>query len=308
MLEFKSMTLDGSNTLSTRTLQELMADSNFTKNYHARFTDAFAYSYIAMNNRPDGVKHPKLFNDRGVRRAMALLTPLDIMNTIVNGGKNKRMPGPVSILKAEFDTTLKPLPNDTAEARKLLSQSGWNDSNGDGILDKMIDGKNLPFEFTITYHINAPEWKDYAVLLQEAYNKAGMRVNLMAVDMAVMLASARKHDFDMFLGSMGQSSAPEDFTQLWHSSSWISEGSNYSGFGNAASDALIDSLSTITDMAKRLPLVHRLQKMIYDEQPVIFMFSGLRRNVIHKRFRNAEMYFERPGILLNNLVAGDGKS
>jgi hypothetical protein len=42
--------------------------------------------------------------------------------------------------------------------------------------------------------------------------------------------------------------------------------------------------------------------MVFDEQPMIFLFCSTRRNIIHKRFGNAEMYFERPGIQLNQLI------
>jgi peptide/nickel transport system substrate-binding protein len=94
---------------------------------------------------------------------------------------------------------------------------------------------------------------------------------------------------------------PEDFTQLWHTSSWMNEGSNYTGFGNEKSDALIDSIKKIIDPDQRRPLVHEFQRLVYDEQPMIFLFASIRRNVIHQRFGNVEMYFERPGILLNNL-------
>jgi hypothetical protein len=54
-------------------------------------------------------------------------------------------------------------------------------------------------------------------------------------------------------------------------------------------------------MEKRIPMVRELQAMIYEDQPYVFMFASTRRNVIHKRFGNADMYFERPGVLLNNL-------
>ncbi|MFM7822444.1 MAG: hypothetical protein ACKPB3_01570, partial [Bacteroidota bacterium] len=111
----------------------------------------------------------------------------------------------------------------------------------------------------------------------------------------------RNHDFDMFLGSISQSAAPEDFTQLWHTGSWITNGSNYTGFGNKESDKLIDTLKTIADLETRIPFSRQLQRMVYEEQPMVFLFCSTRRNVIHKRFGNAEMYFERPGIQLNQL-------
>jgi len=300
-LDFKAQVLDGSNLIATKTMLELQADSNFNRNYHSRFTDSFNYTYIGMNNRPDGVNHKKFFTDKKVRRAMALLTPVDDLNRVINKGKNKRMVGPVSMLKKDFDPSLQPLPYDLGQGKKLLAESGWSDSDGDNILDKMIDGVKVKFEFTLNYMTNTPDWKDYATMLEEAYGKAGIKVLLNPLDFSVFVANAKKHDFDMMIAVWGQTAMPEDFTQLWHTTSWQNEGSNYPGFGNAASDALIDSIKVIINPEQRLPLVMRFQQIVYDEQPMIFLFSSLRRNVIHKRFGNVEMYFERPGILLNNL-------
>ena len=300
-LDFKAQVLDGSNLVATKTMLELQADSNFNRNYHSRFTDSFNYTYIGMNTRPDGVVHKKIFTDKKVRRAMGLLTPVDDLNRVINKGKNKRMVGPVSMLKKDFDTSLKPLPYDLEQGKKLLTEAGWKDSDSDNILDKVVDGQKLNFEFTLNYMTNTPDWKDYATMLAEAYGKAGIKVNLNPLDFSVFVANAKKHDFDMMIAVWGQTAMPEDFTQLWHTSSWVNEGSNYPGFGNAESDALIDSIKVILDPEKRSPLVKRFQNIVYEEQPMIFLFSSLRRNIIHKRFGNVEMYFERPGILLNNL-------
>ncbi len=301
MLEFKNMTYDGSNSISTRTLLELMSDSNFTANYHARFIDSFSYSYLAMNNRPDGIKHPALFDDKMVRKVVSMLVPYDELNKIINQGHNKRMIGPVSRFKKDFDTTLVAIPYNFKAATRLLAQLGWKDTDGDGVLDKNIKGRKQSFSFILNYHTNAPEWKDYAIMLKEAFAKAGIQANLQPMEFAVMMSNVRNHDFDMFLGSISQSAAPEDFTQLWHTDSWITNGSNYTGFGNKESDKLIDTLKTIADLEKRIPYSHQLQRMVYEEQPMVFLFCSTRRNVIHKRFGNAEMYFERPGIQLNQL-------
>jgi peptide/nickel transport system substrate-binding protein len=112
----------------------------------------------------------------------------------------------------------------------------------------------------------------------------------------------------MFLGSWAGASIPDDFTQIWHTSSWATKGSNYVGFGNAQSDALIDSIKYELDDSKRIPMVKRLQAIIYDEQPYVFLFAAMRRVVIHNRFDNRDMYSERPGILLNRLKLNTGVS
>ncbi len=301
MLDFKGQVMDGTNLIPTKSLLELQADSNFNNNYHSRFTDTFNYTYIGMNSRPDGVVHKKIFTDKITRRAMALLTPVDDLNRVINKGKNKRMVGPVSMLKKDFDTSLKPIPYDVEQGKKLLAEAGWKDSDGDRILDKMVDGEKVKFEFSLNYMTNTPDWKDYATMLSEAYAKAGIKANLNPLDFSVFVANAKKHDFDMMIAVWGAVALPEDFTQLWHTTSWTNEGSNYPGFGNATSDALIDSIKVTLDDSKRGEMVKRFQQLVYEEQPMIFLFSSLRRNVIHKRFGNVEMYFERPGILLNNL-------
>jgi hypothetical protein len=47
-------------------------------------------------------------------------------------------------------------------------------------------------------------------------------------------------------------------------------------------------------------MVKELQALIYDEQPYIFLYASTRRNLIHKRFGNADMLYERPGVIISN--------
>jgi peptide/nickel transport system substrate-binding protein len=301
MLEFKSQAMDASTYLSTKTLLELQKDTNFNINYNSRFTNTYNYTYIAMNMKPDGVKHKKIFTDKKVRRAMAMLAPLDDVNKVLNKGLNKRIIGPVSILKPEYNTDLKLIPFDIEGAKKLLDEAGWKDTDGDNIRDKMIDGEKVKLEFSMNYMTTSVDWKDMASMISEQMYKAGVKANINPLDFAVLYDNAKKHDFDMMIAAWAGNFAPEDFTQIWHTSSWVSQGSNYPGFGTAESDALIDSIKYTLDDAKRGEMIKKLQTIIYDEQPYIFLFSQLRRNVIHKRFGNQEMYFERPGVWLSNL-------
>ncbi|MFI5220048.1 MAG: ABC transporter substrate-binding protein [Bacteroidia bacterium] len=300
MLEFKSQANDASASVSTKTLLDLQADSVFNSNYNSRFVDTYYYTYAGMNMKPDGNKHKKLFTDKNVRRAIALLFPVDEMNTILNKGKNKRVAGPVSSLKADYDTTLQPLTNNLEQAKKLLADAGWKDSDSDNILDKNIDGEKLKFEFSLNYLTTQVEWKDMATMIAGGLSKAGIKVNLNPLDYPVFVGNARLHDFDMMIASWGQSALPEDFSQLWHTESWTTNGSNFPGFGNAQSDALIDSIKTTINDSIRNEMSHRFQRMVYDEQPMVFLFASLRRTIVHKRFGNIEFYFERPGIMLNN--------
>ncbi|MEO5570869.1 MAG: ABC transporter substrate-binding protein [Bacteroidia bacterium] len=308
ILEFKSQADDASTTVSTKTLMELQSDTNFNANYNSMFTDSYNYTYIGMNTKPDGIKHKKLFTDKNVRRAIALLVPVNDINRILNKGKNKRSVGPVSFLKPDFNSTLKPLPCDIEEAKRLLTEAGWKDTDGDNILDKIIDNEKVNMEFNFNYFTTQVEWKDMATMVADALYKAGIKANLTPLDFPVFFASQHQHDFDMLLASWGQSSTPEDFTQTWHTSSWTNFGSNFTGFGNSLTDALIDSIKATLNDSLRNEMSKRFQQIVYDEQPYVFLFATLRRNIMHKRFGNQELYFERPGILLNNLKLLTGTS
>ncbi len=301
MLEFKAQTLDASTSLSNKTLLDLQSDTNFNANYNSKFTDTYNYGFVAMNMKPDGIKNKKLFVDKKVRRAMALLVPLDEINRITNKGKNKRVAGPVSMLKPEYNTDLKLIPFDIETAKKMLAESGWKDTDGDNIRDKVIDGEKIKMEFNLSYFNTSVEWKDVAKMISEQMYKAGVAAILNPLDPSVLFDQATNHNFDMLIASWAGNVLPEDYTQIWHTSSWTSKGSNFSGFGNAETDVLIDSIKYTLDPAKSIPMLKRFQAIVYDEQPYIFMFAGLRRNIIHKRFGNQEMYFERPGVWLSNL-------
>jgi len=221
---------------------------------------------------------------------------------LVFKGKAKRMASNiVPTKKAEYNTALPLIPFDVEQAKKLLDEAGWKDSDGDNIRDKMIDGEKVPLSFDLNF-MSGPQFiKDVVLMISEAMYKAGVKANPRGLDFAVFYEKAQKHDFDAMLGAWSGSCFPDDFTQTWHSSSWKSEGSNYTGFGTNGSDALIDSIKITLKDELRIPMVKRLQAIIYEEQPYVFLYSAQRKNVIHKRFANANMFFERPGVMLNNL-------
>ncbi len=301
ILEFKSQTLDASVSLSTKTLLDLQKDEEFNKNYHSQILSAFSYSFLAMNMRPDGIKHKKLFADKRVRRAMALLTPVDDIISVVKKGTGKRITGPVSPLKDDYNNDLELILYDIEEAKRLLNEAGWIDTDGDNIRDKVIDGEKVQFSFDLNYMTSQVEWKDNAQMIAESMYESGIRANLRPLDFAVLYERAENHNFDMMLGAWSGNSMPDDHKQIWHTSSWKNKGSNYTGFGNAATDALIDSINTTMDLEKRKELRRRFQQLLYNEQPYVFLTASTRKIVIHKRFGNANMYFERPHVIINNL-------
>lgn len=301
ILEFKKQKYDASTFLEIKALLELEKSKEFTDHYYYAFLPTFSFSYIAINMRPDGVKHKKLFVDPRVRRALAMLTPVDDINKVTYNGKAKRVSVPISPLKNEYDKDLKPIAYDAEGAKKLLAEAGWKDSDGDGTLEKKIDGQIVKMEFDICYMATAPSWKDIAEITAESFLKAGIKATARGFDFGKAIEKLKNHDFDMLVSAWQGVPAPEDHSQIWSTKSWADGGSNFVGWGTAQSDALIDSMKYELDEPRRFAMSKRFQKMIYDDQPYIFLFSSIRRVAVSKRFEKPGMYYDRQAILLNQL-------
>ncbi|MBL0257989.1 MAG: hypothetical protein IPQ03_10925 [Bacteroidetes bacterium] len=303
-LEFKSQALDASTSFSTSSLIALQQDETFRKNYNYALTLTYNFTYIGFNERPEIANRKELFTDSKTRRALALLTPVDQLIRLVYkdyAADCKRMISNVSPLKKEFNAELKPLPFDAGSGKKMLLDAGWEDSDQDGFLDKSVNGKKIAFDAELIFLNTSSDWKDMASLIAQEYSKAGIKVTLTPLDLKLFGERARAHDYDLILGSWGATSLPEDYTQIWHSSSWKNHGNNYTGFGTNASDALIDSIKIELIPEKRIEMVHKLQTIIYEDQPCVFLYCSLRRVVVHKRFGSVSLYAERPGVILNTL-------
>jgi peptide/nickel transport system substrate-binding protein len=300
-LELLQQTIDASSWVTTHGLVELAKDSNFTKNYNYSFMNTFDYQFLGMNMKPEETNRTPFFTDPRVRRAIAYLTPVDEINQNYYYGKALRMASLVSPIKKEvYDNSLALIPYDVEKAKKLLDEAGWKDTDGDNIRDKMIDGKKVQFSCECIIS-NGPIYEKIANDLAKAMYPAGIKLNVRTMEFAPLTEMILTHKFDLYMGAWQSSYLAEDYKQIWGTSSHVNRGDNVVGFGNSASDALIDSIRVTLDPAIRTPMEKRLQKMVYDDQPYVFLFSSVRKLVVHKRFDNGDFYFERPGMFLSNL-------
>jgi peptide/nickel transport system substrate-binding protein len=305
LLELKNGLMDVSTNVDYASFSELVADKVFTDKYITKLADTYNYTYIAMNMKPDGKTHEPIFTDVLVRRAMAMLVPYNQINKLVYGNHCKRMVSPVSPLKKEFNAELKPIEYNVQQAQALLKQAGWEDTDDDQILDKVIDGKKVKFQFSINFINAQKQWEDIAKQIAESMQKANIFVQLNPLEFNGFVSAAMNHDFDMSMSAWQSSVQPEDFSQLWKTVSWSTNGFNFTGFGNTRSDALIDSINSCVQESKRVELTKQFQQLVYQEQPYIFLLTQARRVVVSKKWTNLEIYTEYPGVLLNTLKLND---
>ena len=300
-LALKSEDIDVTTRIGTVKLLKLQERDYFNENYDSDFLNQYSFSYIGLNKKPDGIKHLPFFIDQKVRRAMAYLTPVDEIIEVIVHGKASRQASNISSLKSTYNDTLKLIPLDIQKANDLLTEAGWIDTDGDNIRDKMINGVKTPFSFKLSY-MSSPVSKEIVLMIKESLYKAGLVAEPTPMDFTLFYKNAMDHNFDAMMGGWGGSASYSDPMQLWHTSSWVKKGSNFCGFGDAESDALIEEANTSLDPIKHKEALWKLQAKIYNDQPYVFLYSSRNKIAIHKRFNNANMYRERPGVMLNNLI------
>lgn len=115
-----------------------------------------------------------------MRKALTYLINRTLMNEKFNNNSHHLLAGPVYPSSEYSDPETKPLLFSPEKAQQLLKQAGWRDSDQDGVLDKVMDGQKLDFEFTLLFPAQVIE--KYLTLYQQDLKKNGIKVNLKFVE------------------------------------------------------------------------------------------------------------------------------
>ena len=242
-----------------------------------------SFSYVGWNMR----RPP--FNDPKVRLAMAYgaLNVQEYIDRILYG-RGVRVTAHQYVFGPAYDHSLTPYPYDPEKAKQLLLEAGWYDRDGDGIRDK--SGQPFRFEFLQP----SGGTSRVAPFMKESLRKLGIDMTIRELEWATFLGNIWDRQFDACGLAWGMD--PEsDLYQIWHTSQRENRGSNHVGFGNEETDRLIEeSRRTIDDEARR-ELFHQFDRILYEQQPYLFLYSAPDLGAYDKRFRGVKFYKLRPG-------------
>ncbi len=250
----------------------------FKERFNRFVTDRPAYNYLGWN-----LRKPQ-FQDKNVRRALAMLMDRDTIRDEIFKGLATNIIGGFMPGTPEYNTSIAPVPFDPAGAAALLEAAGWKDSNGDALRDR--DGVKFSFE-VLTGNQN-PIAEKILTLYKEELARAGVELVIRPLEWASMLDRVDKREFDAIL--MGWQMPPDpDPHQVWHSSQ-VDKGSNYIGFANAEADRMIDDARVAFDRNERIRLYHRFQEILADEQPYLFLLAPKALVAADKRIQGIHVY------------------
>jgi peptide/nickel transport system substrate-binding protein len=247
-----------------------------------------SYTYLGWNQqRP-------LFQDRRVRQALSHLVDKQNLVDKVMLGLAEPVEGPIPKRRPEYNPNLAPWEYSPEKARALLAEAGWTDSDGDGVLDKEIDGARVPLRFEIISNAGNDERKKVGLAVIDSFKRNGIDASFRSIDWSIMLEKVAKFDFDAVVFGWHSSLAiPPDLFQIWHSSQAVEDGSNYVGFKHPEADRILEEYRITFDEKRRIELYHRLQEIFYEEQPYTFLFAPAIVSVWDRRFAGVRWY---PGL------------
>lgn len=241
---------------------------------------------LAQLNMNDG----KVLHDDKVRAALIQCLNRETYNkvllkdTFITG----KAPVPPS-LDYGFDQLKDPNVYNPENAKKLLAEAGWKDSDGDGYVDK--NGKNLELDFV--YYSGRAELPLYAEATQADAKKVGIKVNMKNVDYNVLEGIRRNGEYDLCISNIltANSGDPEVFLNwYWKSNINGSQPQNATGYSNPEYDALADKLSVEFDPAKRRQYMIDMQQLLLNDGASVF-FGYPKTNMVSRvNVQDANIY------------------
>lgn len=297
-LQIKQQEIDISTVLTTSTYDALNESELVKTHYDLPITRRFSRALLLLNNRPDGIKRPMLFDQVETRQAIAHLIPMDRIIATFLPDSTKRLTSPLSVIHQDANPDLAPIPFDPEKAAQLLAKAGWKDTDDDGILDKMISGKKQNFEFEFAYPGTMASLDEIVEMIAAEMKKVGIICK--GTKPARIVTPLAGKDFDAILLALSNAPVPHNFFPLWHSTNWPN-GQNYTGYANAEVDTLSKQLSLVFDKEERRKIAYRIQEILHEELPAIPLYNPTHRMAIHKRYNNVELLDNRPLIWVSQL-------
>lgn len=254
---------------------------NFSRQFvkHKLFTRYGSWNYLGWN-----LAKP-FFKDRRVRLALAHLVDKAAINEKLLFGLYYPITGPYYPPGPNYNRDLKAIPFDIEKAKTLLEEAGWKDTDGDGIREQ----GGVPFRFTLLFSSGLAFYEQITPILRRNFLQAGIEVELRRLEAVTLFRMMHEHNFDAYLAGWGRGAGEEDFYQLFHSSQ-ASVGSNYIGYANPQVDRLLEEGRKEFDDDKRASMYRQVHRLLYEDQPYLFMFARPDLVARDRRFQNVKEY------------------
>ncbi|QNG59587.1 peptide-binding protein [Bacillus sp. PAMC26568] len=221
-----------------------------------------SYTYVGWNEKNE------LFKDVKVRQALTQAIDRKTIVAQVMNGDGEVADVPESPLSFAYSDDVTKFEFDPEAAKATFKEAGWEDTDGDGILDK--DGKK--FSFTLKTNQGNKIREDIAVVVQQQLKEVGIEVKPEIVEWSAFIeqVSAPNWDYEAMILGWSLSTFPDQY-DIFHSSQ-AAEGLNMIHYSNPEVDKLIDEAKQILDQDEYAAAYGEIYKLLAEDQPYTFLY------------------------------------
>ncbi len=250
-------------------------ENDFFRNNFQKFRyPQFAYTYMGFN-----LRHP-FFKDKRVRQAIAYAIDKSEIVDVVLFGLGSPATGPYVPNTWPYNPNVKEYKYDPDKAKQLLREAGWV-PNSSGILEK--DGK--PFEFTIRTNMGNTLRMNAATIIQWRLAKVGIKVKIEAIEWSTFVNQfIDKRRFEAVILGWSIGLDPDQY-DIWFSGKTKEKEFNFVSYSNPEVDTLLEKGRRTYDISERKKAYYRIQEILADELPYIFLYVPDATPIVHGRFK-----------------------
>lgn len=250
-------------------------NEEFKKKFNKYRYLAFAYTYFGFNL----LRKP--FDDKRVRKAIAYAIDKKEIIKGVLFGHGEEATGPYKPDTYWYNPNVERYGLNVEMAKKLLKEAGFEDKDGDGVIER--DGK--PFRFTVLTNQGNDARIKTAEIIQRRLKNIGIDMRILVLEWATFIKEfINKRNFDAIILGWTIPQDPDLF-DIWHSSKAQNGGLNHYSYKNEEVDKLLIEGRRIIDKNKRKKIYDRIQEILADDVPCVFLYVPYALPVIDKRFR-----------------------
>ncbi|MCL5271093.1 MAG: ABC transporter substrate-binding protein [bacterium] len=286
LLMFKRGELDEMS-LTAQQFATQTGDAEFKRHGVKAYGPEWGYAYIGWNlvrgwklNGEDF----SIFSDAQVRRAMTHALNIPLLIRTLEYNLVTPCYGIFHPTSWMFNPDIKLLEYDLNKAARLLDEAGWKVNPDDGWRYKTFKGQQVKFEFTLLIPQGSAAGEKVAAVYMQDLKKIGVSLRTRVLEWATFSEDVHKHEFQAQMAGWGSGSDPDGEWNLWRSDEYMT-GRNFGGYANPEVDKLLELGRHEFDEARRAEDYRQVQKLIYDDQPYIFMWNTMTLEALSTRMR-----------------------
>src|SRR6202043_2312147 len=165
------------------------------------------------------------------------------------------------------------------KSRQLLADAGFRLTKGDDGGPRLVDSDSKPVEFSIITSSSNADRAKMAALIQDDLKQLGIRVQVVPLELRSLIdrvTQTKEYDACV-LGIASFDADPNPEMNVWLSSGgmhlWNPSQKHAATDWEAEIDRLMEQQLTATNTAQRKKLYDRVQQLLAEHQPMIFLAS-----------------------------------